>query len=95
MASVAESSNHSSGAVNDSSATSSRFLSSDLCALLDKYLTSDQVKKIYNAYLFRANAHEGQTRLTGEPYIYHPLSVARVLAEMPYGCANHPSRNSA
>ena len=82
MASVAESSNHSSDAAKVSGATSSRFLISDLCDLLEKYLTSDQVKKIYNAYLFSANAHEGQTRLTGEPYIYHPLSVARVLAEM-------------
>lgn len=59
-----------------------RFLISDLCALLESYLAPEQVKKIYSAYLFSANAHEGQTRLSGEPYIYHPISVARVLAEM-------------
>ena len=58
------------------------FLISDLCALLETYLEPDQVKEVYRAYLFGANAHEGQQRLTGEPYIYHPLAVARILAEM-------------
>jgi len=61
---------------------SSRFLISDLCALLEVYLEPSQVKTIYLSYLFSASAHEGQTRLTGEPYIYHPLSVAKVLSEM-------------
>ncbi|MEJ2115732.1 MAG: HD domain-containing protein, partial [Gammaproteobacteria bacterium] len=60
----------------------SRFQISDLCSLLESYLAADQVKKVYNAYLFSANAHDGQTRLTGEPYIYHPISVAKVLAEI-------------
>jgi len=61
---------------------SSRFLISDLCVLLEGYLDPEHVKKIYQAYLFSANAHEGQTRLSGEPYIFHPISVAKVLAEM-------------
>jgi len=67
---------------NITSNQSSRFLISELCALLEKYLSPEKVKKIYRAYLFSASAHKGQTRLTGEPYIYHPISVARVLAEM-------------
>ncbi len=58
------------------------FLISDLCALLEDYLEPDQVKAVYQAYLFGAEAHEGQRRLSGEPYIYHPLAVARILAEM-------------
>jgi len=58
------------------------FLISDLCALLEAYLEPDQVKQVYAAYLFGAEAHEGQRRLSGEPYIYHPISVARILAEM-------------
>lgn len=58
------------------------FLIHDLCALLEGYLEPDQVKEVYRAYLFGAEAHEGQHRLTGEPYIYHPLAVARILAEM-------------
>ncbi len=58
------------------------FLISDLCAILEQYLEKDQVAEIYHAYLFGAEAHEGQRRLSGEPYIYHPLAVARILAEM-------------
>ncbi|MGV6858162.1 MAG: bifunctional GTP diphosphokinase/guanosine-3',5'-bis pyrophosphate 3'-pyrophosphohydrolase [bacterium] len=59
-----------------------RFLISDLCTILETYLEPDQVKQVYKAYLFSASAHDGQVRMTGEPYIYHPLAVARVLAEM-------------
>jgi len=58
------------------------FLISDLCALLEGYLEPEHVAEVYRAYLFGAEAHEGQKRLSGEPYIYHPLAVARILAEM-------------
>ncbi len=58
------------------------FLISDLCALAGTYLESDQVKEIYRAYLFGAQAHEGQHRASGEPFIHHPIEVARILAEM-------------
>jgi guanosine-3',5'-bis(diphosphate) 3'-pyrophosphohydrolase len=58
------------------------FLIHDLCVLLENYLEPEQVKEVYRAYLFGAEAHEGQHRLSGEPYIYHPLEVARILAEM-------------
>ena len=50
--------------------------------MLEKYLEHDQVAEVYRAYLFSADAHEGQRRMSGEPYIYHPLAVARILAEM-------------
>ena len=71
---------NSSSSLNTVSPT--RFLISELCALLDTYLEPAQVKHVYNAYLFSAEAHEGQKRLTGEPYIYHPLAVAKIMAEM-------------
>ncbi len=58
------------------------FLISDLCSLLHTYLEEEQVSAVYHAYLFGAEAHDGQTRMTGEPYIYHPIAVARILAEM-------------
>ena len=58
-----------------------RLLISDLCTYLEEYLTLDQVREVYRAYLFGAEAHEGQKRLSGEPYIYHPVAVARILAE--------------
>ncbi len=65
-----------------------RFLISDLCAYLESYLSPDQIQEVYRAYLFSAEAHEGQQRMTGEPYIYHPLAVARILADiqMDYKC---------
>ena len=58
------------------------FLIRDLCGLADTYLEPDQVKEIYRAYLFGAQAHEGQHRASGEPYIHHPIEVARILAQM-------------
>jgi len=58
------------------------FLISDLCSLTDTYLEPEQVQEIYRAYLFGAEAHEGQHRASGEPYISHPIEVARILAEM-------------
>ena len=59
-----------------------RFLISDLCDLLSSYMDQAQVKEVYSAYLFGAQAHEGQHRISGEPYIYHPIAVARILAQM-------------
>ena len=59
-----------------------RFLVSDLCDLLGQYMAQDQVREVYRAYLFGAQAHEGQLRVSGEPYIYHPVAVARILAQM-------------
>lgn len=50
--------------------------------MLNTYLEEDKVSAVYHAYLFGAEAHEGQTRMTGEPYIYHPIAVAKILAEM-------------
>jgi guanosine-3',5'-bis(diphosphate) 3'-pyrophosphohydrolase len=60
----------------------SRFLISDLCQLLESYLEPEQVQEVYRAYLFSAEAHEGQHRMSGEPYIYHPVAAARILAEL-------------
>jgi len=58
----------------------SRFLISDLVRMLEEYLEPDHVQEVYRAYLFGAEAHEGQVRLSGEPYIYHPIEAARILA---------------
>ncbi len=65
-----------------------RFLISDLCMELESYLEQDQIQEVYRAYLFSAEAHEGQERVSGEPYIYHPVAVARILAgmRMDYQC---------
>ena len=63
-----------------------RFLISDLCAFLETYLDPKLIKVVYHAYLFGAEAHEGQHRRSGEPYIYHPIAVAKILAEMKMDC---------
>ncbi len=55
---------------------------SDLCEELDRYLDPQEVSKVYDAFLFSAEAHDGQRRLTGEPYIIHPIAAAYILAEM-------------
>ena len=60
----------------------SRYLISDLIKLLETYLEPEQVQEVYRAYLFGAEAHDGQHRLTGEPYIYHPVAAARILADL-------------
>jgi GTP diphosphokinase / guanosine-3',5'-bis(diphosphate) 3'-diphosphatase len=54
----------------------------DLNKLIGTYLQPDQVFKVQRAYYFSAKAHEGQKRVSGEPYINHPLEVARILGEM-------------
>ncbi|MFP4244557.1 MAG: bifunctional GTP diphosphokinase/guanosine-3',5'-bis pyrophosphate 3'-pyrophosphohydrolase [Ectothiorhodospira sp.] len=59
-----------------------RFIATDLCAYLETYLEPGQVREVYRAYLFGAEAHEGQMRLSGDPYIVHPLAVAKTMAEM-------------
>lgn len=59
-----------------------RYLISDLCIHLESYLEPKQVQEVYRAYLMSAEAHEGQKRISGEPYIYHPVAVARILADM-------------
>jgi len=60
----------------------STFVIGDLCAMLGAYLDPAQVTQVARAYEFGARAHEGQSRVSGEPYIQHPLAVAKILAEM-------------
>ena len=55
---------------------------SDLTKLVSSYLDPHQIERILQAYQFSAKAHEGQQRLSGEPYIHHPLEVAHILGEM-------------
>ena len=53
--------------------------------LIDKareYLPPKKVAVIEDAYHFAAEAHQGQVRKSGEPYLQHPLQVALTLAEL-------------
>ena len=49
---------------------------------LETYLPPDQVERIREAYEFGAQAHHGQRRRSGEPYIAHPVAVADLLADL-------------
>ena len=45
------------------------------------YLPPEEIALVCAAYRFSDEAHHGQTRLSGEPYVTHPLAVAGALAE--------------
>lgn len=49
---------------------------------LRHYLATKEVANVDRAYHFAAHSHRGQRRRSGEPYIVHPLEVARILASM-------------
>jgi RelA/SpoT family (p)ppGpp synthetase len=53
-----------------------------LIAKASLYLRPECVAKIREAYEFGALAHQGQTRKAGGEYIWHPVAVAEILAEM-------------
>jgi RelA/SpoT family (p)ppGpp synthetase len=55
---------------------------SQLLNKLETYLPPAQVERVREAYEFGAEAHEGQKRLSGEPYIAHPVAVAHILADL-------------
>lgn len=55
---------------------------SDLLECLEGRFSPEQLKEIYRAYLLAAEAHDGQTRKSGEAYIYHPLAVAAIVVGM-------------
>ncbi|PZE19460.1 RelA/SpoT family protein [Paenibacillus xerothermodurans] len=53
--------------------------------LLDKassFIKENDLKRIREAYEFAEQAHAGQVRKSGEPYILHPLAVAEILVNM-------------
>ncbi|WP_448509101.1 RelA/SpoT family protein [Immundisolibacter sp.] len=53
-----------------------------LARRLAAYLPPDDVAAVRRAHAFGAQAHAGQQRQTGEPYIAHPLAVAEILADL-------------
>jgi len=53
-----------------------------LAESLTEYLESDQVNLVKRAYYYAEQAHDGQFRISGAPYVTHPLAVAEILREM-------------
>jgi GTP diphosphokinase / guanosine-3',5'-bis(diphosphate) 3'-diphosphatase len=54
----------------------------ELLATVGTYLPAEQVARIREAAEFGASAHKGQKRLSGEPYIAHPVAAAAILADL-------------
>jgi len=46
------------------------------------YLTPQELEIVEKAYIFSATVHQGQVRLSGEPYLTHPMEVAGILVGM-------------
>ena len=53
-----------------------------LDSTLRSYLNPAQAQQVRRAYYFAEQAHFGQIRRSGEPYVTHPLAVAGILADM-------------
>ncbi len=57
-----------------------RFL--DVKEEVESYLPDTDLSLLEKAYIFSAKVHKGQSRLSGEPYLVHPLEVSLILAKM-------------
>ncbi|HSQ69960.1 MAG TPA: bifunctional (p)ppGpp synthetase/guanosine-3',5'-bis(diphosphate) 3'-pyrophosphohydrolase, partial [Steroidobacteraceae bacterium] len=55
---------------------------SQLIAKLETYLPAQEIERVEEAYEFAHEAHKGQRRRSGEPYITHPVAVAGLLADL-------------
>ena len=54
----------------------------DLLDHIQEYNANADLELIQRAYVFSAKVHKGQKRLSGEPYLIHPLEVADILTQM-------------
>ena len=52
-----------------------------LFANMEQRISAEDRQRVRNAYALAAEAHKEQRRKTGEPYIIHPIAVARIVAE--------------
>lgn len=62
--------------------TSPDVLYRELISSVLKYHPSTDISMIEKAYKIASEAHQGQLRKSGEPYIIHPLCVAIILADL-------------
>jgi len=54
----------------------------DVIDKVSEYFPQADFDIIDRAYIYSARVHDGQVRLSGEPYLSHPLEVAGILADM-------------
>lgn len=55
---------------------------SDILDKMAQYNPEADLDLVDRAYIYSAKVHDGQMRLSGEPYLSHPLEVAGILADM-------------
>ncbi|MFO8044583.1 MAG: bifunctional (p)ppGpp synthetase/guanosine-3',5'-bis(diphosphate) 3'-pyrophosphohydrolase [Halomonas sp.] len=58
------------------------FTIDDLADRLGSYLPQSEIQQVKRAFYYAEQAHDGQRRRSGEPYVTHPLAVANILANM-------------
>ena len=58
------------------------YLFEGLNHIIQEYLPPEQVELVKRAFVVARDAHEGQSRSSGEPYITHPVAVASIIAGM-------------
>ncbi|GAB2787230.1 bifunctional GTP diphosphokinase/guanosine-3',5'-bis pyrophosphate 3'-pyrophosphohydrolase [Halomonas shantousis] len=58
------------------------FTIDDLTDRLGGYLPAEEIQQVRRAFYYAEQAHDGQRRRSGEPYVTHPLAVANILANM-------------
>ena len=54
----------------------------DILEKVSSYISEKEIAALRKAYVFAGQAHKGQVRRSGEPYLSHPLEVADYLADM-------------
>ena len=61
---------------------SREFRVGDLVEKVQAYHPTADVEMIRRAYDFSATVHKGQKRMSGEPYLIHPIAVAGIIADL-------------
>ena len=54
----------------------------ELKSILDLYLSNSEINIIINALKFSSKAHSNQKRISGEPFVNHPIEVAKILGDI-------------
>ncbi len=66
----------------DQRVTNVRIAWQELWSRASRYLQEEDLKQVGDAFVFAAEAHAGQRRYSGDPYIVHTLGAAAVLSDM-------------
>ena len=61
----------------------------ELITAVQQYAKDADIQTLVNAYIFAAQAHNGQMRKSGEAYLTHPLAVAMILTDMKMDVDTH------